>query len=90
MGILTPKGQGENWETTFRSRYQVKDQRVPGVTQFQIQGQEGEDSLEHPSFPHRGRQTRGDRRPQTWGPGAWKAGLLPAELKCSEHSEGLC
>lgn len=57
--------------------------------QFQLQGQEGEDSRKQSSFPHRGQHTREDRRAQTRGSGAWKAGLLPVELKCPEHSEGL-
>lgn len=61
-GILIPKAKRKLEKTVFRSRYQVKDKRVPGVSQFQTQGQEGEgESQKHSSFPHEGPADQGTR-----------------------------
>lgn len=55
-----PKGQGVTARGIFCPRYQVKDKRVLGATQFPVRGQ-GTNLLDQPSFPHSGRG-------QTWGP----------------------
>lgn len=61
-GILIPKAKRKLEKTVFCSRYQVKDKRVPGVSQFQTQGQEGEgESQKHSSFPHEGPADQGTR-----------------------------